>query len=145
MTDHGASLLPRSVAGIPARALTFEFVRASGPGGQNVNKVATAVQLRVALDDAGLTPVVRARLEARVPGQITRAGELVIFAQRFRSQLRNREDALERLEALVRAARREPKARVATAPSKRVLADRASDKRHHAQRKAARRRPGNDI
>ncbi|MGA0838276.1 MAG: alternative ribosome rescue aminoacyl-tRNA hydrolase ArfB [Pseudomonadales bacterium] len=145
MTDHGASLLPRSVAGIPARALTFEFVRASGPGGQNVNKVATAVQLRVALDDAGLTPVVRARLEARVPGQITRAGELVIFAQRFRSQLRNREDALERLEALVRAARREPKARVATAPSKRVLAERASDKRHHAQRKAARRRPGNDI
>jgi ribosome-associated protein len=145
MTDHGASLLPRSVAGIPARALTFEFVRASGPGGQNVNKVAMAVQLRVALDDAGLTPVVRARLEARVPGQITRAGELVIFAQRFRSQLRNREDALERLEALVRAARREPKARVATAPSKRVLAERASDKRHHAQRKAARRRPGNDI
>jgi ribosome-associated protein len=135
MTDHGAALLPRSVSGIPARALTFEFVRSSGPGGQNVNKVATAVQLRVALDAAGLPAAVRARLEERVPGQITRSGELVIFAQRFRSQLRNREDAL------VRAARQQPKARVATAPSRRVQAERASDKRYHAQRKAQRRRP----
>lgn len=145
MTDHGAALVPRSVAGIPARALSFEFVRASGPGGQNVNKVATAVQLRVALDASGLSPAVRARLEERVPGQITRAGELVIFAQRFRSQLRNREDALERLDALVRAARQQPKARVATAPSRRVQAERASDKRHHAQRKAGRRRPEIDV
>jgi ribosome-associated protein len=95
----------------------------------------------VALDAAGLPAAVRARLEERVPGQITRSGELVIFAQRFRSQLRNREDALERLDALVRAARQQPKARVATAPSRRVQAERASDKRYHAQRKAQRRRP----
>lgn len=134
----------RGVAGIPARALTFQFIRSSGPGGQNVNKVSSAVQLRVDLAEAELPEAVLARLVALVPGQITREGELLIAAQRFRSQLRNREDALERLAALVAAARRVPKRRIATKPT--LASDRArrADKAQHAQRKAFRRRPGDD-
>jgi len=129
------------VAGIPAQAISFQFVRASGPGGQNVNKVSSAVQLRVDLDAAGLPAAVRARLERLVPGQITREGELIIAAQRLRSQLRNREDALERLAALVREARRAPKRRIATAPSLGQKRKRRDDKRAQAERKKLRGRP----
>lgn len=131
----------RAVAGIPAQALTFHFIRASGPGGQNVNKVATAVQLRVRLDEAALPLAVRARLERLVPGQITRDGELIIAAQRFRTQLRNREDALERLAILVREARRAPKPRIATGPSQAQKRKRREDKLLHGARKKLRSRP----
>jgi ribosome-associated protein len=134
--NHGSA-----VAGIPAHALTFHFVRASGPGGQNVNKVSTAVQLRVRLDEARLPPAVRARLERMVPGQITRDGELIIAAQRFRSQLRNREDAVERLAALIREARRAPKPRIATGPSVNQKRKRREDKLLHGARKKLRGRP----
>lgn len=129
------------VAGIPAAAITVHFVRASGPGGQNVNKVSTAVQLRVNLDAAQLPAGVRARLERLVPGQITRDGELIIAAQRFRSQLRNREDALARLAALIQTARRAPKPRVPTGPSLAEKRRRREDKRLHGARKRMRGRP----
>jgi ribosome-associated protein len=102
----------------PAEEIVERFVRATGPGGQNVNKVASAVELR--FDVAGsraLPDAVRARLLARRDRRLTDDGVLVIQANRFRDQARNREDARTRLAELVRAATRAPKRRIATRPT----------------------------
>ena len=124
---------------IPETELVERFVRSSGPGGQTVNKVATAVELR--FDIAGspsLPDAVRERLLARRDRRVTADGVLVIAAQRFRTQERNREDARERLARLLEAGLHVPKARVATKPSRASQRRRVDEKRGRGQLKKAR-------
>ncbi len=127
---------------IPVAELTFEFVRASGPGGQNVNKVATAVQLRfdVAASTA-LSATVKERLRRLAGRRLTAAGILVIDARRFRSQEKNRRDVVVRFVELLRRAATPPRTRRATRPTAASRRRRIEEKRRRSRTKDARRRP----
>jgi len=121
---------------IDERDLVFEFVRASGPGGQNVNKVSSAVQLRFDAGRPGALPEpVRRRLARLAGSRMTREGVLVLDARRFRSQERNRQDALDRLTALLRAAAEPPKRRIKTRPGRAAKQRRLDSKRHRGRAK----------
>lgn len=127
------------------REISETFIRASGPGGQNVNKVASAVQLRF---DIGASPSLPEPLKprlARLAGKrLTQDGVIVITAQRFRSQERNREDARGRLAALIRRAAEPPRPRRRTRPSAAAREQRLATKARRATVKSRRRAPKDD-
>ena len=125
---------------IDEREIEESFVRASGPGGQNVNKLATAVQLRFDVRGSPSLPAeVRARLERLAGTRMTRDGVLIIIAQRHRTQARNREDALERLVELVSRAAVAPRLRRPTRPTAAARRRRVEAKKHRAGVKRLRR------
>ncbi len=122
--------------------LEFSFIRASGPGGQNVNKVSSAVQMRFdARRSPSLSDAVSTRLQALAGSRLTNDGVIVITAARFRDQGRNRADAIERLVALIAKAAVAPVARRPTRPTKAAKAKRVDDKTRRGGVKSMRARP----
>ena len=121
------------------REIQLDYIRSSGPGGQNVNKVATAVQLRFdVVNSPSLTADVKTRLVKLAGKRMTDAGVLIIEASKFRTQEKNREDAIERLNALVKKASEKPKLRHKTKPTKASKEERLKEKKKRGETKKMR-------
>ena len=139
----GDAIVITDAVRIPPSALTVHAVRASGPGGQNVNKVATKIELRVDLAAVeGLSDAARARLRGLASHRLDAEGRLVVTSQATRNQARNLEDARARVAALVRAALVPPRRRVKTAPPAGARRRRLTGKKRRAAVKRWRARPG---
>ena len=120
--------------------LQFDFIRSSGPGGQNVNKVASAVQLKFdVINSPSLQPVVKERLIKLAGKRMTTDGILVIEAKRYRTQEQNRSDAIQRLVVLIGKALEEPKDRIKTKPSRAAKAARLTEKKARSSVKKSRK------
>lgn len=134
-----ASIPITSKISIDADELSEKFVRSSGPGGQNVNKVATAVQLRFDVKNSPNLPFsVKQKILRSGDARLTKEGELVIFAESKRTQEANRKDALDRLKDIIQKAAFIPKQRIATRPSKGAVKRRLEGKAKRAQVKKGR-------
>ncbi|MBK6696311.1 MAG: aminoacyl-tRNA hydrolase [Myxococcales bacterium] len=125
---------------IPAGDLSFEAVRASGPGGQNVNKVASKVDLRLDLDGTGaLFPETKERLRALFKNALDADGRLCVTSQKTRDQGRNLEDARDKIRTMILAALTKPKARRKTRPTRGSVERRITEKKRRGETKAGRR------
>lgn len=131
---------------IPRDQLVIRSSRSGGPGGQNVNRVKTKVEVRFRLDSADwLSPRARSRLAQLFPRRLSRAGDFVVVSSRYRSRARNLEDCIEKLEGLVSQALRRTPRRIPTAPSARSTERRLQQKKKKARQKKERRwRPDED-
>ncbi len=130
---------------IPHDEFQWAFVRSSGPGGQNVNKVSSKAQLRWAIAASpSLPPAVRQRFLERFAARITTLGEILITSQRFRDQRRNEEDCLEKLREMLLSVARAPTPRKKTKPSRGSIERRREGKREQSEKKRSRRPPPAD-
>jgi ribosome-associated protein len=130
---------------IPDGELSWSYARSGGPGGQNVNKVASKAVLRWTLAASPSVPeAVKDRLRAAHPSYVTAEGELLIASEKYRDQGRNREDCLAKLAAMIRRAATPPKPRRPTKPTRGSKVRRLAEKKQQAERKAGRRRPGTE-
>ena len=135
----GPTLDVPGVASIPLAEIEFEFIRSSGPGGQNVNKVASKARLRWRPGER-LAPEVWARFQRLYPSWTTEAGEVVVSSQKFRDAPKNKAECLEKLRAALEKAGKTPKKRIPTKPTRGSILRRLADKKRNSDKKKERGR-----